>query len=129
MRTVLVVDDEPAIVSLLRDLLEAGGYRILTAANGQDALDLLRAGQIVDLVVTDYKMPILDGGTLGHRIQHDPLYAAFRATPIILMSATARLADRGDVRFAALVQKPFPLEALLAAVARLIGPPDSAASP
>lgn len=64
--TVLVVDDEPRLVDVIRINLEVEGYRVLAAANGFEALDRLRAG-LPDLVILDVMMPDMDGfETLRH---------------------------------------------------------------
>ncbi len=61
--TLLVVEDEPAVRSLACTLLEAQGYKILSASNGQDALRVVRehSGSPIDLVVTDVIMPLMGG--------------------------------------------------------------------
>src|SRR5438128_12051864 len=58
--TILVVDDEPRIVQLVRDYLEHGGFTVLTAADGASALRTARTGR-PDLVVLDLSLPRLDG--------------------------------------------------------------------
>ncbi|MBI2526885.1 MAG: response regulator [Candidatus Rokubacteria bacterium] len=73
--TVLVVDDEPAIASLLADLLELDGYRVTTAPNGLAALDRLQAGGF-DAIVSDVRMPELDGPGLYREVERlDPSLA------------------------------------------------------
>ena len=58
--TILVCDDEPHICDILRDILEDGGYRIVTAGNGLEALAVMKA-QPVDVIMTDLMMPQLNG--------------------------------------------------------------------
>ena len=58
---ILVVDDEPEIVEVLRDLLMFAGFDVETAENGKRALDLLTTTRQFDLVITDMKMPEMDG--------------------------------------------------------------------
>jgi PAS domain S-box-containing protein len=58
---VLVVDDEDLVREMITEHLEDVGYRVLTAANGSEALALLAAGEAVDVLVTDLSMPGLDG--------------------------------------------------------------------
>ena len=58
MHTVMVVDDEKVIREGLRRLLSLEGYRVLTAENGREALDLVRAG-CVEVVLCDLKMPVM----------------------------------------------------------------------
>lgn len=61
MATILVVDDEFAIVDLLEMVLVDEGYHVLTAANGRQGLERLAGQPRPDLVLSDYMMPILDG--------------------------------------------------------------------
>lgn len=58
---VLVVDDEAVIREVLAEYLEAGGYNVLSAANGAEALTLLASEQVVDALITDLSMPGMDG--------------------------------------------------------------------
>jgi DNA-binding response OmpR family regulator len=60
MKTILVVDDEPKIVQLLRDYLERAGFRVLTASNGKTALALAHAEK-PDLIILDLGLPEMDG--------------------------------------------------------------------
>jgi CheY-like chemotaxis protein len=77
---ILLVDDNPDGLSARKQVLEELGHRIATAANGPDALDQF-ARQKFDLVVTDYKMPRMDGAELIVRLRkHSP------ELPVILIS-------------------------------------------
>jgi CheY-like chemotaxis protein len=62
MAVILVVDDDEAILGLVSTLLRSAGHQIVTAANGAEAVAVYRsyAGQI-DLVITDFNMPVMDG--------------------------------------------------------------------
>lgn len=66
--TILVVDDEPALQQLVKELLSAHGYRVLCANSGEHALDILNT-EPVDLVFSDVIMPEMDGFELANRIQ------------------------------------------------------------
>lgn len=68
---VLIVDDEADVVQALKTRLETAGCRALTAADGAEALELLRRSS-VDLVLTDLMMPNLDGLELTRRVRQDP---------------------------------------------------------
>ena len=116
MDTILVVDDEPAILAMLVDVLAEEGYAVLAAPDGMAALELL-AGAAPDLVLTDATMPRLDGAGLVRRLR---ARAGLRGVPAILMSAVAPpdLVGLGD---GAVLPKPFDLEALLDAIAAALG--------
>jgi DNA-binding NtrC family response regulator len=101
--TVLVVDDERHIVNLLRDLLEDEGYTVLSASDGEKALQVMDR-QMPDLVVADVMMPRMDGPNLVHAI-----HAQYKNLPVILMSA-ARDPKLPDATFLA---KPFDINDML----------------
>ena len=113
--TILVVDDEAAIVELLQAVLEDEGYEVVTAGDGREALVSLAANQVA-LVLSDVMMPRLDGRELARTMHADP---AHRAIPLVLLSA-ASPAIVQDTPHAAFVPKPFDLDALLATVAQLL---------
>ena len=113
MRTVLVVEDEFGAAEVLVAVLEEQGYRVLAAANGRDGLRTLSEHQ-VDLVVTDFMMPLMDGAALGRAMHEDPKLAAI---PVLMMSGTpeSALRQRFD-GYAAFLRKPFRASEFLAAV-------------
>ena len=66
--TVLLVDDQEHVLRALQRSLQAARYRVLTAADGQQALDVL-GREVVDIVVSDVVMPVLSGVELAERVQ------------------------------------------------------------
>ena len=80
MKTILVVDDEPAIVQLARDYLEHAGYTVLTAADGAAALATYRR-HAPDLIVLDLGLPGTDGLDVTREIRRDG------STPIVMLTA------------------------------------------
>ncbi|WP_426959316.1 hybrid sensor histidine kinase/response regulator [Muricoccus radiodurans] len=121
-RTVLVVDDSITTRTLEKSILEAGGYRVVLAVDGQDALNLLRAGLgAVDLVLADVEMPRLDGFGLLAAMKADPRLAAL---PVVLMTSRDRPEDvrRGMELGAAsyLTKQGFDQDALLATIGQMI---------
>jgi DNA-binding response OmpR family regulator len=86
-QTVLVVDDEPDIVGLMRDFLEADGYNVLTAGDGETALNLLEREQI-DCVLLDIMMPGLSGFDVVRRIRQAG------EMPVLLLSAKQEDSDK-----------------------------------
>ena len=115
--TVLVVDDEPGVRFALTEVLGDRGYRVISAASGEQALRLL-AG--VDVVVTDLVMPGMDGLDLVSAIA-----ARAPGVPVILL--TAHGSDQ-MVRLAAMrgargcISKPFDIDEIARAIERARAP-------
>jgi two-component system alkaline phosphatase synthesis response regulator PhoP len=89
-RTILVVDDEEGIVTVVRDYLERAGYRVLTSGNGIEALRLAQTER-PNLLVLDLMLPGLDGLDVTRSLRHDP---ATRDLPIIMLTARVAEGDR-----------------------------------
>src|SRR5438270_5414584 len=87
MKTILVVDDEPQIVQLVRDYLEHGGFSVLVAADGATALELARTRK-PDLVVLDLGLPALDGLDVTRALRREG------ALPIIMLTARDDESDK-----------------------------------
>ena len=87
--TILVVDDEPALLRLMAFVLEKHGYHMLTATNGDEALEVVR-DQKPDLIVLDIMMPRKDGYQVAEAIRADPEISAI---PIVMLSAKAQDED------------------------------------
>src|SRR2546421_11451094 len=85
--TILVVDDEPRIVQLVRDYLEHSGFAVLTAADGPAALRAARTGR-PDLVILDLGLPGLDGLDVARALRRDG------EVPIIMLTARAEESDK-----------------------------------
>ena len=83
MTKILIVDDEPRILLLMKSLLKANGFEVETAKDGPSALEIVRAGGI-QIVVTDLRMQPMDGMTLFREIQ-----AVEPTMPVILLTAYA----------------------------------------
>src|ERR1700733_8505632 len=122
MKTILLVDDEYALVDSLTELLQNEGFRVVSASNGKDGLARLEKER-PDLVVTDLMMPMSNGKELVRGMNALP---SFRAVPIVMMSATVKevaLADGEEVlEVAMFVKKPLSWEKLREAIVGLIGP-------
>ncbi|MEA2107864.1 MAG: response regulator transcription factor [Pseudomonadota bacterium] len=87
-KTIMVVDDDPDIVTVLQGNLVLAGFAVLAAANGQETLDLL-ARESVDLLILDLTLPDLDGLQLCRKIK-----AAGYEMPIIMLTARDSVADK-----------------------------------
>jgi DNA-binding response OmpR family regulator len=112
---ILVVDDQPALLDLMKLTLETSGYRVLTAGDGVEALALLET-QRVDLILADIAMPRMNGYQLYERVVENPAWVAI---PFLFL--TARALD-SDIRYGKALGvddylvKPIEPEDLLAVV-------------
>ena len=113
MANVLIVDDDRRLLEATAALLESAGHTVRCAVDGEHALRLARAGRI-DIVLTDYTMPVMDGLQLARAIDLDPVLSAI---PVVLVSAVATPPGRSSIRFS--LRKPFTGARLLELVACL----------
>jgi len=117
MTTILVVDDEPGVRDLLRDVLEVAGYQTELASNGAEALDLLRRHDC-DLCIVDINMPTMDGFEFLAKLrEHDT------KTPVLMLSARDSPVDVAKgLRYGAddYVRKPFSLEEILLRITAIL---------
>ncbi len=90
MATILIVDDSPTVRRVLGFTLRQNGHTVLSATNGQEALDLL-LGTAVDLVIADVSMPEMDGIALLRRLRTDE---RTRDLPVVMLTASGQSHDR-----------------------------------
>ena len=88
---VLVVEDNDMNMQLVEYLLEEGGYQIVKAASGEDALSIARGGEPVDLILMDIHLPGIDGLSVIREMKADPQTGAI---PILALTAHAMRGDR-----------------------------------
>jgi CheY-like chemotaxis protein len=117
---VLVVDDDDVIRQLITVNLELEGFDVVTAVDGQDALEKVKDAQ-PSVITLDVMMPRLDGWEAAARLRGDPETAHIK---VILLSARAQEADlqRGErIGVDAYLTKPFDPDELIDLVRRLMG--------
>jgi len=88
---VLVVEDNEMNMQLVEYLLEEGGYQIVKAASGEDALSIARGGEPVDLILMDIHLPGIDGLSVIREMKADPHTGS---TPILALTAHAMRGDK-----------------------------------
>lgn len=118
-RTILLVEDNELNRDMLRRRLERKGFTVSTAADGEEALVLMRA-QLPELVLLDMSLPIKDGWTTCREVRCDP---AISAIPIIALTAHAMNEDREKALAAGCddyATKPIDFPALLEQISRLL---------
>ena len=86
----MLVDDDPNLILLVKDYLEFRGYQVTTAENGREALELLEQ-EIPELIICDVMMPEMDGYTLVQHIRENP---ATEWVPVLFLSAKGQSQDR-----------------------------------
>jgi two-component system cell cycle sensor histidine kinase/response regulator CckA len=111
--TVLLVEDEPMVRTVAERALTRHGYKVLTANNGEDALEILNRGETIDLLVSDVVMPLMDGPTMVREARKE-----FPELPILFMSGYAeeQLRKSIDLDNVAFLPKPFSVQELAEAV-------------
>jgi len=116
----LVVEDVPNVLELLDVTLRFKGYPVITARNGQEALEKIAQERPL-LIITDILMPKMDGYALAHRIRTDPKTSDI---PIIFLSATYVTPEDKDFAMslgaARFIEKPIDTEEFLLTIAELL---------
>lgn len=119
MLTILIVDDEEALRETLVYNLELAGYQVLTAVDGQTALEMLPK-YTLDLIILDIMLPGIDGLEVCRRIRRQPAHASL---PILMLTAMGEEIDRVvglEVGADDYLSKPFSLREFLARVRALL---------
>ena len=108
--TVLVVEDEEDLREMLREALELNGYAVVTAVEGQDALDAVARIESLCLVLLDLLMPGMNGWDFFEKLRERPGYAD---VPVVVHSSAPSRAPAGVTR---VIKKPLEIERLLSIV-------------
>ena len=118
--TILVIENDRNNRILIEQQLCLGGYQVVSAMNGQEALELLDQGVQVDMVLTDLSMPVLDGYQATHLIRER---TGCQDLPIVAVTGYAMAQDKSSALAAGCndyLTKPFRQRDLLEVVARLL---------
>jgi len=118
-KKILVVDDEPDVASLLTLMLKSQGYDVITARDGQEALEKAR-NQNPDLILLDVMLPKMDGYKVARMLKFDE---NFSHIPIILLTAKIQEKDRQtgmEMGANDYVTKPFDTALLLSKIKAIL---------
>jgi CheY-like chemotaxis protein len=117
----LLVEDDVPVRDSLREALQEEGFRVVTAANGRDALAVLRRGPRPDAILLDLMLPVMDGWDFRQEQLRDP---ALSDIPVLIVTATGFSAETVRAQFGdvGLFPKPIPFLDLLAAIDRICFP-------
>jgi len=121
-KTILIADDEPNIVISLEFLLQQGGYRVLVARDGPEALDAM-AREVPDLVLLDVMLPHLSGYDVCQRIRQNPDWAKVRIVMLTARGREVEIAKGLALGADAYVTKPFSTRELLDQIRLQLGDP------
>lgn len=114
--TILVADDEPEVLDLMRMLLEWEDYTVVEAADGQEALEKIRS-TCPDLALLDVRMPRMDGLSVLEQLQIDPVLANI---PVVMLSVVTTYPQvETALRKGAIAYLPKPFE--IREIVRLVG--------
>jgi len=118
--TILIVEDETPIRSVITEILEDEGYRVASVRNGMEALAYLRQqAELPRLILLDLGMPVMTGWAFREEQQRDPKLAHI---PVIIMSATISLNRTvSTLNAAGYLDKPVDIHTLLSTVYGIIG--------
>lgn len=118
-KRLLLVEDEADLVEVVKIRLEANGYEVLTASDGQQALDRAR-GENPDLIILDLMLPKIDGYKVCRMLKFDEKY---KHIPVIMFSARAQESDKKlglEVGADAYLTKPFDPVLLISKIKELL---------
>lgn len=108
--TVLLVEDEEDLRDMMRDALALNGYSVVTASNGQEALNKLTGINDLCLVILDLLMPVMNGWDCFEKIRER---SEFASVPVVVHTSAAAGAPAGATR---VLQKPLRFDRLLSVV-------------
>jgi CheY-like chemotaxis protein len=118
MNTILVVEDNEDVRDMMVVTLELEGHEVMTAANGREALAILRDGRTPCVILLDLMMPVMNGWEFRNALDADP---SLRDLPVVVISAAGREVLE-SAHAAAYLPKPIDIEALLNVVCALCAP-------
>ena len=115
-RSILLVEDEVDIRDILKDALEWEGYRVYTASNGKEGMEILPEIPIPCLILLDLMMPVMNGWDFADALE---THAPYADIPIVTLSAFSDPAKR--IRATGSIKKPVDLDVLFALIRKHCG--------
>ena len=118
-RKILITEDSPTILEILKSVLVEEGYEVIAATDGQQALELARAGK-PDLIILDLLLPKVDGYKVCRMLKFDEKY---KNIPIIMLTSRTNESDEKlgrEVGADAYIRKPFQPEMIIDQIRKLL---------
>jgi CheY-like chemotaxis protein len=120
---ILIIEDETAICLYMEEIFKGDGFPVLTAENGQAALEVLRKqATLPALIFLDLMMPVMDGHRFLYELQQNPENARFKDIPVVVVTAS-QMNVQGKV--VAVIRKPVDINYLYDLAARYTREPQS----
>ena len=113
IRSIMVIDDDADARRSLREFLTSEGFTVQTARDGQHALNVLERIRPPDLILLDYKMPVMDGKQFLGVLRRNPL---LQGIPVVILSAATREWSGANLEVVDVLTKPVDLDLLLSTV-------------
>jgi len=120
MHAIMLIDDDADTRMTIRDFLTAEGFVVHTARDGQHALHMLEKMDPPDLILLDYKMPVMDGKQFLAVQRRTP---RLENIPVVILSAATREWSGAHLEVEEVLSKPVDLEVLLGVVNQIFAPP------
>ena len=117
---ILVVDDEPDCISIIRCRLEWSHFEVITAANGKEALQVAETEK-PDLILLDTNMPVMNGHEMLERLRKHPI---LKDTPVIMVTALCEeqdMAAASTIGVEEYVTKPIDFTSLIEKISKILG--------
>ena len=111
----MIIDDDPDILSSLRQLLESKGYKVYTFDNGHDFINKLKEGKKPSLIILDVMMPTINGWQIQKILEANPKWAKYRIFFLTARSTDSAI-DMYEKYAEDYVLKPFDINELLAKI-------------
>lgn len=127
--TILIVDDEPDVRFVLKAALEKNGFKTEMAADGQEALERVRANR-PNAILLDIMMPKMDGFSVNQKLKENPQTMNI---PVVIITGKGQVKElfelRKDFQVVAYLEKPFPISILIEKLKEIFSPSGQLADP
>ena len=120
-KKILITEDSPTVLEILKSVLAEEGYEVIAASDGQQALNLAKTEK-PDLMVLDLMLPKIDGYKVCRMLKFDEKY---KDIPIIMLTARTKESDENlgkEVGADAYIRKPFQPEVIIDQIRKLLNP-------
>ena len=117
MKTIMIVDDEPDNIIIVREVLESNNYNVISAVNGDDCLKKLKSGEKPDLILMDIMMPGTPVSEIIPKIKDIKIVYL----TVVRRDEAEKQGLLGQKNIAGFIQKPFDINKLLEKVKKIVG--------